>query len=54
MAVGNPIREVKKMFSDKEIKLLEEIKWWDWDINKILSNLDVILGNDVNELAKLK
>lgn len=37
-----------------KIRKLEEIKWWDWDINKILSNLDVILGNDVNELAKLK
>lgn len=38
---------------DEQIKLLEKIKWWDWDIDRILSNLDVVLSDDIDKLAKI-
>ena len=31
---GNPAKEIKKRFSEKQIKELLNIKWWDWEIEK--------------------
>lgn len=53
IVVGNPIREIKKRFSDDQIKILLKIKWWNWDIEKIIANLDTILSNDVNKLSQI-
>lgn len=35
IAVGVPARVVKYRFSPEVITKLEEIKWWDWDDNKL-------------------
>ena len=36
---GNPAKEIKKRFSEAKIKELLEMQWWNWDIEKITSNL---------------
>jgi acetyltransferase-like isoleucine patch superfamily enzyme len=38
IVVGNPAKTVRKRFTDKEIKRLLEIKWWDWPDKKIKDN----------------
>ena len=48
---GNPAHEIKKRFSEETIAKLLAIKWWDWDIEKITRNVDVLTGHD---LAKLR
>lgn len=53
VVAGNPIKEIRKRFTDEQIEVLEKIKWWDWNIDKILSNLDIILSDDINKLAKI-
>ena len=35
IAVGNPIRILKYRFDDDIIKKLLEIKWWNWDLEKL-------------------
>ena len=46
---GVPAKIIKYRFSEEKIKLLMSIKWWDWDIKKIISesiyfnNVDVFL-----------
>lgn len=35
---GVPAREIKKRFSEEKIAFLEELKWWDWDDEKIKRN----------------
>jgi virginiamycin A acetyltransferase len=30
--------------------MLLEIKWWDWDIEKVTRNLEVLYGGDVKKL----
>ncbi len=35
IAVGNPIKIIRYRFNDEAIKKLKEIKWWDWDIDKL-------------------
>lgn len=36
---GNPAKELKKRFSEAKIQELLEMQWWNWDIEKITSNL---------------
>jgi virginiamycin A acetyltransferase len=49
---GNPAKVIKARFSEETIKILLDIKWWDWDIEKITRNLEVITS--ANPLALLK
>ncbi len=44
---GNPAKILKKRFSDEAISKLITIKWWNWEIDKIENNLDLILSEDV-------
>lgn len=52
VAGGNPARPLKQRFSDEVVAELLEIKWWDWDIEKITRNLDVIMESDVKALRE--
>lgn len=37
---GNPAKPIKKRFSEDTISKLLELKWWDWDIEKITQHVD--------------
>lgn len=54
IVAGNPIKEIRKRFSKEEINVLLEVRWWNWNIEKILKNLEIILGNDVKKLKELQ
>jgi len=45
---GNPARLIRKRFSDKVIKTLLKIRWWDWDDRKIRDNIRYINSTDVS------
>lgn len=47
---GNPAREIRKRFSDAETKRLQELRWWDWPVEKITENLSALTGNAVSAL----
>jgi virginiamycin A acetyltransferase len=48
---GMPAKLIKKRFPDDVIDRLLELKWWDWDEEKIKENLDKIMDkNRINEL----
>ncbi len=49
---GNPAKEIRKRFEEDIIKELLEIKWWDWEIQKITRNLQAICGSDINALRE--
>lgn len=50
---GNPAVFKKYRFDGTIIKKLMELKWWNWDIEKIEKNWKVIQSNDVEELLKI-
>ena len=54
IAVGNPCSVKKMRFSDHEIEILEEVKWWDWDIEKIEANHKIIDSNDIEALKNIQ
>ncbi|MCO1602278.1 Vat family streptogramin A O-acetyltransferase [Desulfosporosinus nitroreducens] len=39
---GNPAKFIKKRFSDRNIELLLELQWWNWDDSKIFDNLELL------------
>lgn len=51
---GNPAKEIKKRFSKKTIAKLLELKWWDWDIEKITANLQHLTSNNIDDLMVWK
>ena len=42
IAAGNPARVVKYRFDAETVKKLMAIKWWNWDIKKILDNVPIM------------
>lgn len=46
---GNPAKHIKYRFNEEQISELLKIKWWDWDIEKIKSNFDLILSEDIDK-----
>lgn len=55
IVVGVPGVEVKKRFSDEVINLLLELKWWEWDEEKIKQNIEFLRGEPtVDKIRQLK
>lgn len=54
IVVGNPGRVVKKRFSQSVIDKLVEMKWWNWDYQKIYDSLPLLQSEDVSSLFALK
>ncbi|MFN8832280.1 MAG: CatB-related O-acetyltransferase [Alphaproteobacteria bacterium] len=50
---GNPAKEIRKRFDDETIQMLLALKWWDWDVQKITDNLEVITGGKIDELKRI-
>ncbi|QQV75205.1 Chloramphenicol acetyltransferase [Rickettsia tillamookensis] len=49
---GNPAKLIKKRFSDDDITKLLQIKWWNWNVDKIKQNLSLLRNSDVEALWK--
>jgi len=54
IVAGNPAKVVKMRFDDKTIARLQQIAWWDWNIEKINRNLDLICNLDIDRLETAK
>lgn len=50
---GAPARVIKKRFSDEVIGLLQALKWWDWDVQKVKANVKALTEGDYEALKKL-
>jgi acetyltransferase-like isoleucine patch superfamily enzyme len=42
IVAGNPAREIRKRFTDEQIRILQEMQWWDWPIEKIRQNMKLL------------
>ena len=47
---GVPAKPIKKRFNDETINAMLEIKWWDWDKDKIRNNIEAINSGNVENL----
>ncbi len=48
--VGNPAIQKKVRFDKATVKQLQKIMWWNWPIEKIIANVDVLCNPDINGL----
>lgn len=54
VAAGNPCKVKKKRFDDELISYLLELRWWDWDGDKIFRNLDILCSGDLTKIRDIK
>jgi virginiamycin A acetyltransferase len=47
---ADPAKRIRQRFPPETVTLLESIAWWDWPIEKISRNLDIIVAGDVDRL----
>lgn len=49
---GNPARHIRYRFTNEQIKLLEKIKWWNWPLEKIKANVNLLQSANIDEFLK--
>lgn len=49
---GNPAKFISKRFTDEEIRRLDKISWWNWDIRKIRANAHLLCSSNVIKLME--
>lgn len=54
IAGGNPCKIIRKRFNEELINYLEEIKWWDWEDEKIFKNLEILCSSDLEKIKTIK
>ena len=53
IAVGNPARVVKQRFDNEMINLLEQLKWWDKDIEEINELIPLLSNQNIEEVKQI-
>jgi virginiamycin A acetyltransferase len=53
IVVGNPAKLVKYRFLPKKIAELQQIAWWDWDIEVIKKALPFLLSNNIDNFINV-
>ncbi len=52
IVVGNPACEIRKRFNDDTIVYLLDLKWWDWDEEKVLGAADIFMSDNFDKLKE--
>lgn len=50
---GTPAKFIRKRFDEETIEILQKIQWWNWEIEKIKKNIDVIQSGDKDRLKQI-
>jgi acetyltransferase-like isoleucine patch superfamily enzyme len=53
IVAGNPAKIIRRRFPDHVIEKLLELKWWEWDDQKINENLHILCSPDWHPLWNL-
>jgi virginiamycin A acetyltransferase len=49
---GNPPKSIRQRFLPEVVEALLDIRWWNWDIEKITRNLERIVSADIEALRR--
>lgn len=53
IAGGNPCRVIKKRFDEEQIDFLLNLKWWDWEPEKIFRNLESLCSGEITRIRQI-
>lgn len=48
---GNPARIIKFRFEPRVVEQLQLIRWWDWPHDKVMSNVGMLMSNQIDEFV---
>ena len=51
---GNPAKQIRSRFESDVVARLESLAWWDWPIDKITENLELIVSDNVEALLSVE
>jgi carbonic anhydrase/acetyltransferase-like protein (isoleucine patch superfamily) len=49
---GNPARHLKDRFTPLQVAELLEIKWWDWEDDKVRNFIPLLMSDNVGDFIK--
>ena len=49
---GNPAKHIRYRFSIDRIEALEKIKWWNWPLDKIKNNIELLQSSNIDAFIK--
>jgi lipopolysaccharide transport system ATP-binding protein len=49
---GVPARHIRNRFTDEQIRELKRIKWWDWPLDKIKENYQLLQSSNIDEFIE--
>lgn len=52
IVAGNPARVIRTRFEAADVKVLLELRWWDWPVEKITEHAALIMGGTPDELRR--
>lgn len=52
IVAGNPARPIRRRFSDEQIAMLLEMRWWDWPLEAIRDAMQYLCSGDVAGLHR--
>ena len=53
IAGGNPCRIIRKRFDEDLIIYLLELKWWDWEADKIFRNMGALCSGNLQQIKQI-
>lgn len=53
VVVGNPCEVKRKRFDEDLIEYLLQIKWWDWNSEKIFKNMEALCSGDLTKIKNI-
>jgi virginiamycin A acetyltransferase len=53
IAVGAPMRFIRKRFDDEDIQFLLDLKWWNWSDEKINQYVTIINAGNIKDMKKI-
>lgn len=52
IVAGNPAREIRRRFSDEQVRELLEIAWWRWPLERILETVPELCSENVDAFIR--
>ena len=52
IAAGVPAKSIRRRFDVETIARLEELRWWDWEEEKIRQNIAAIQSGNIEALCR--
>jgi len=53
IVAGNPIREIRKRFTEEQRQKLLQIRWWEWEDEKINAAIPFLMNKNIDEFISI-